>query len=102
MQTIDFLNELKAVYGLTSDYQLAKKLQLTTSAITNYRSGRNFLNDEMALKVADLLDVDPLIVMACVHAERYSRAGSADVFNFWADVAERAISANDKMTHNAA
>ncbi|WP_333609166.1 helix-turn-helix domain-containing protein [Arsukibacterium sp.] len=101
MQTTDFLNDLKAVYGLTSDYQLAKKLSVNTSTIGNYRSGRSYLSDEMALKVADLLEIDPLIVMACVHAERYMKQGSAEVFDFWCGVADRAIKSNAKMTLHA-
>lgn len=91
MNTCDFLDAVKSSYGLASDYQLAKKLSVTTSTIGNYRSKRSFLSDDMALKVAHLLEVDPLIILACVNAERNLKSGSAEVFDFWANLAEKQI-----------
>lgn len=91
MQTCDFLDAIKSSYGLTSDYQLAKKLAVTTSTIGNYRSKRSFLSDDMALRVAHLLDVEPLTVLACVNAERNEKSGSNEVFEFWVNLAERQI-----------
>ena len=87
MKTCDFLDKLKAVYGLTSDYQLAKKLATSTARISNYRSGTNFFDDLMVLKVAELLELDPLYVLACVNIERSERAGVAEMVNFWRGVA---------------
>lgn len=91
MQTCDFLDEVKAVYGLTSDYQLAKKLSVTQPTISSYRAKRSFLSDDMALRVAHLLELEPLLVMACVNAERNLKSGSADVFDFWSNLAEKQI-----------
>lgn len=102
MKTCDFIDELKAYYGLTSDYQAAKKLGISTTTISGYRAGRSFLSDDIALKVAELLEVDPLIVIACVNAERFSRQGSAEVFNFWIELAEQAIDGRVRMSHEAA
>lgn len=92
MQTCDFLDEVKALYGLTSDYQLAKKLAVTQPTISSYRSKRSFLSDDIALRVAHLLDVEPLLVLACVNAERNMKSGSDDVFNFWSNLADQQIS----------
>ena len=102
MFTTDFLNELQAVYGLTSDYQLAKKLGLSPQAVGNYRAGRSFFSDDVALKVAHLLDLDPLTVLACANADRYSKQGSAEVFDFWANLADHALSGRVKMSQDAA
>lgn len=89
MKTVDFLDAVKAAYGLTSDYQLAKKLAVSQPSITGYRQGRRAMDDACALKVAHLLDVEPLLVMASVHAEREERNGSEDVANFWRGVAAK-------------
>lgn len=91
MNSCDFIDALKAAYGLTSDYQAAKKLGISTTTISSYRAHRSFLSDDIALKIADLLEVDPLTVLACVNAERNEKSGSAAVFDFWANLAERQI-----------
>lgn len=102
MFTTDFLNQIQAAYGLTSDYQLAKKLGVTTQAISNYRTKRSFLNDAMALKVAHLLDLEPLLVLACVNAERFEKQGDKTVFDFWHQLALDTLAGRVKMSHWAA
>ena len=86
MKTTDFLDAVKATYSLPSDYALAKKLSVTTSCITNYRIKRNFMDDSMALKIAYLLDVEPLQVIACAQIERAERSGALDLLEFWKEV----------------
>jgi hypothetical protein len=41
----------------------------------------------MVLKVAYLLELDPLFVLACINIERSERAGKIDMVNFWKGVA---------------
>ena len=68
--TNDFLDDVKAARGLTSDYQLSKLLECTHSSISNYRMGKNFLSEEMACKIASILGLESGFVLACVAAER--------------------------------
>lgn len=68
--TCDFLDAVKSRYGLKSDYALAKKLVLTTQQITQYRNKGLILSDAMAIKVAELLEIDPALVIIAVHGER--------------------------------
>lgn len=89
MKTVDFLDQLKASYGLTSDYQLAKKLVISQSSITNYRSGRNFMDNDLCVRVSELLDLDPLFVLASVNIEREERAGNDFMVKFWLGVAKQ-------------
>lgn len=89
MKTVDFLDQLKASYGLTSDYQLAKKLVISQSSITNYRSGRNFMDNDLCVRVSELLDLDPLFVLASVNIEREERAGNDFMVKFWLGVAQQ-------------
>lgn len=68
--TLEFLDEVKAKLGLTSDYQLAKSLGCTHSAISNYRAGKSRLDEAAACKVAELLNLDAGYVLACIASER--------------------------------
>lgn len=72
--TVDFLDALRARLGLTSDYQLHQLLGVSRAHISHYRHGRDVLSDDMAVKVAELLDNQPGI-RACfgrcgAHPER--------------------------------
>lgn len=78
--TVDFLNDVKAKYGLTSNYALARKLNQTDTAIARWMHGKNTLGDESAVKVAELLEIEPAFVMACAAAER---SKSAKVKKAW-------------------
>ena len=89
MKTVDFLDAVKASYGLTSDYQLAKKLATSPARISNYRCNANFMDDAMCLKIADLLDMDALFVVASVNIERNERGGHPEMVKFWLGVAKQ-------------
>jgi transcriptional regulator with XRE-family HTH domain len=69
-KTIEFLDAVKARHQLTSDYQLAKLLGVKQQTISSYRIGRSRLDEEMALRVAAELDLEPAHVLACIAAER--------------------------------
>ncbi len=86
MKTLEYLDAVKAAYNLTSDYQLAKKLSSGTTRITNYRQGRTVMDDDLAIKIAYLLDRNPLIVLADAHIEREQNKGHIGLVNFWKEV----------------
>lgn len=62
MRTADYLSALKAHYGISSDYALAKALGISFQSISRYKNGGTFDN-LMALRVADLLQLPPLEVI---------------------------------------
>lgn len=71
MQTTnEYLDAVKAKTGAASDYALAKILNVTHSRISNYRTGYSKMDDYLALQVAQILEIEPFIVMASIHAER--------------------------------
>ena len=71
--TIALLDAVKSRYMLTSDYQLAAKLGSTRGAVSMYRTGERYLDDFTALKVAKLLDMPEIKVIATANAERAKR-----------------------------
>ena len=80
LNTVDFLDAVKRRHGLTSDYQLAKRLGWNTQRTSSYRSGRRELDDESCVQVAEQLGVPPAYVMACIAA---ARAKSAAIKKHW-------------------
>ena len=83
--TLDFIADIKAIHGVESDYAVAKLLNVGKNTISNYRNHKSGLSDEMALRVAHLLDLDDAYVMACIHAERSRRDDEKQV---WQKIAE--------------
>jgi hypothetical protein len=89
MRTIDYLNTVRSRYGLTSDYQLAHKLGLRPSSMSNYRHETSFFNEEIATFIANLLDLPPARVVAHANAERWTRANKPELAQMWLDVAAK-------------
>lgn len=84
--TVDFLDAVRAAYALTSDYQVAKKLGISPAQISQYRTGRHTLGDEKALQVAELLELSPDYVLACMATER---AKGEKARKAWAGLAKK-------------
>lgn len=75
MQTShDFVRELRARYPRSgTKYGLAKLLGLSPQAIDKReRNGQSF-SDETGERIAELLDLEPGYVLACLAAERAKR-----------------------------
>jgi transcriptional regulator with XRE-family HTH domain len=66
---IDYLREIEARYGW-SRFRIAKELGLSSQRMYQLFDADGTYNDETAYKVAKLLDLDPLTVMAAAAAER--------------------------------
>jgi plasmid maintenance system antidote protein VapI len=78
--SVELLDLLANKYLISSDYRLAKLLNVTPGLISKHRSKRFGLSDELALKVADLLDYDPAFVIACANYERANCAEQKEVY----------------------
>ncbi|MBU9320385.1 hypothetical protein KTE24_06900 [Burkholderia gladioli] len=68
--TVDYLDAVKAKLDLPSDYAAAKHLRVTRASVSRYRLGEGAFDDTTALRVAEILGVDPLEVIASANAER--------------------------------
>ena len=68
--TVNFLDAVKSRRGVISDYQLAKIIGVSQQTVSRYRVGKDYLGDSTAIRVAELLEIDPAIVVAAAHAER--------------------------------
>lgn len=88
MRTADFLNALRQKHTLQSDYALAKFLGVGATTISSYRVGRSCFDGDMALKVAELLEMPAGYVLACIEEERAERTKRPQVKAAWRKVAE--------------
>ena len=70
MNTLEYLSACKKALGIESDYALAKALGVSQTGISNYRTGRSRMDDDVALKVAEILHLHPMQVIAAANAER--------------------------------
>lgn len=85
MKTTQYLDAVKARLDIASDYGLAKALGVAKQTITHHRQHRAALGDELALRVAVILEIDPRLVLADVHAERAKDHGVRAVWRKMAD-----------------
>ncbi len=68
MKTInDYLDDAKAITN--SDRQTAFRLGIAPAHVSTFRQGKS-ISDDLCLKLADLLDVDVLEIIAAKNAER--------------------------------
>jgi transcriptional regulator with XRE-family HTH domain len=68
--TRNFLKDLKQRHGLKTDGDLHRLLGVSRERISKYQQGHDHFGDEMCIQVAELLDLNPAYVLACVAAER--------------------------------
>jgi transcriptional regulator with XRE-family HTH domain len=68
--TTAILNALKAEKALRSDYKVAKLLRVRQQTISNYRSGRTQMSDEIAYRAARILRRVPGVLLLKLAAER--------------------------------
>jgi len=83
MNTIQYLDALKAATGITSDYGLAKSLGVTRQAVSNWRNGRECPAPLQCFAIAEAIKIAPSIVIADMERERAERRGQADQAGAW-------------------
>lgn len=82
----EFLDLIRARYGLPSDYAVAKMLGIDPPLIYRWRGGKGGMSDATAARVAALLDLDPGYVLARLYAERAADDAGREV---WLNLARR-------------
>jgi len=83
---LDFLQE-KTETG--SDYAVSKLLGVSANRISNYRCGRSKFDDEMAVRVANALDIEPMEVIAAIKLEYCKEKEDAKMAGFWAETLKK-------------
>lgn len=81
--TLELINQLKTAYSLPSDYAVCKKLGVSRNLVNNYKVKGSCMDDTTAVKVAELLELDPFEVIASMHFERAQKKGNQKELEFW-------------------
>lgn len=89
MGTCDYLDAVGEKYGIQSDYGLAQKLGVSKQAVGNYRHGKSAFSDDIAFRVADLLNRPRAEVYLTIQAERARKAHNEPVALVLADALRR-------------
>ncbi len=70
MDTLEYLDAVKKRIGKDSDYAVAKALKVRQSTISGYRARGGQMEDDIAARVAEILEVHPGFVMLDMHRAR--------------------------------
>lgn len=94
MQTTkQLIDRAKKASGIESDYALSKVLDVSPSAVTNWRSGRSHPADELAAHLAELAGQNPSSVLADLYAERAKSPAQRALWLRMADQLRHAVAA---------
>ena len=81
MNTLEYLDAVKARIGKDSDYAVAKALNIRTSTIAGYRKRGGQMEDDIAAKVAEILGLHPGLVVLDMHRERAKTPAEASIWH---------------------
>jgi predicted transcriptional regulator len=70
MKAREWIDQAKTATGIESDYALAKHLGVTHATVSRYRNGKGTLDNEVATKIAQILGVPEMRVIADQEEER--------------------------------
>lgn len=83
----EYLDAAKKTMGITSDNELAKRLETTRQRISAYRLGQQSISPETAFKLAITLNLDPALVFADLESQREKNPKRQE---FWKSFLSRA------------
>ncbi|MEZ0208928.1 MAG: DUF3693 domain-containing protein [Candidatus Paceibacterota bacterium] len=84
--TINYVDAAKEKLGIESDYGIAKVLDVNRATVSLWRNGKGSMDDYAAAKIAVILGVDPMEVIASANAEREKTDERKE---FWQDFYKR-------------
>lgn len=79
--TVDFLNEALVKLGDVTAYRMSKITGISQPAFSRYKGGDRIIDDYAATKIAEILEIDPMIIISAANAEREK---NAEKKTFWA------------------
>jgi hypothetical protein len=84
MKPSEYLDMVRQALDLSSDYQVAKALQITKSSVSLHRHDRATFDDLTALKVAKALQIPPISIIADMQS---MRSKTDELRAFWDELA---------------
>lgn len=87
MNVDEYLDAAKRAMEVTSDYKLAQRLGTSKQTISAYRTGAQWPDNYIVIKIAIALNLDPVGVLADLESQREKRPERAA---FWKSFLSRA------------
>ncbi|MFM0364236.1 hypothetical protein [Paraburkholderia sediminicola] len=88
--TGEYLDAVKAKLDLPSDYATAKALGVTRAAVSRYRLLQSFPDELICAKIADILGIEPIEVIA---AAQYERSKDEHARQLWESIWGKVVGA---------
>lgn len=85
MNTQEYLDAAKSALGIESDYALAKELRISREYVSQFRTGKRNLSDDIAMHIADIIGKHRALVMLDIHRERAKSDAERDL---WEEIRE--------------
>lgn len=82
-KTLEYMEEAKEKLGLKTDLELTQWLGQAKGAISNWKSGKNVMDDYAAARIADVLGIDRIEVITAANAEREEMRGKVRRAEYW-------------------
>ncbi|MDR5171428.1 helix-turn-helix transcriptional regulator [Methylobacillus flagellatus] len=80
METVEMLDKCKEKLGVSSDYALAKELDIRQARLTSYRKGREHPDVYVCFRIAEILGESPSSIIAQVEAKNAKNENKALYF----------------------
>ncbi len=93
MNSVQFLDAVRARHKIPSDRKLAKFLKMPQARVSAVRTGARKVDPDMAIKVAGALDFSAEYVLAEIQAERARKTRHAVIWKRLARLAKKAQAA---------
>jgi len=75
MKSVKFIDLLIEKKGLKNDVAVCKELGWSSGQISQYRSGKNVMNNEACIALAIALEEDPMKIIMAADLDRAERSG---------------------------
>lgn len=77
--TRNYLDQVKKALNIESDYALAKHLRVSKSTVSNYQKGITAFSDTVCHRVAEILQIEPAMVLALIELDRHAGASEKEL-----------------------
>lgn len=89
MKTVEYLDAVKERHSLRSDNALANLIGVTRQSISGWRSGRSLPDPLFSVRIAEELEINPLVVIADIETEKALKGHHDQIASGWHKVIER-------------
>jgi predicted transcriptional regulator len=89
MKSYEYIEKVKEIKQLDTDYKVAKMMGWHQHKISNYKDGQS-MDNEAARQVAEILDVPLMKVIADMESQRFERQGKTEKAKAWSKLSKMA------------